>query len=425
MDTFHEAFFIIFVILWFFLMIPSISSICNKSAEGFTKIRFWTILPLAIYGPLVVLNPWWRLGHLDRGRQFLGIWLVLWPIVSSIIATTCKADGSMGKWDSCQRSRGPFYILCVDIAIILFSIVENCRHPIPTGTSNWTFGAGLGKIMSIFVIILLAFQDILLFPIAAFPRFISIPAIIIRRFFLPVQSKPAPKRWPYNAAQLLSQKPTGRERSLALLLQDDRIIERVARHLHYDDLVNLSLASKLTRTAVFYPSMDPSSRRDRIESLCVASCLDGQKSECWSCERVICDDCKSEKRTIQSSRVKDHFTHCYAVCTPCYLISAPGGAGPFNAKWNMQDLEMQHINCCTFQQPQWEDGGGHLCRQCATLDGATLTAMKEVRDEFYLDRTLARTVDCAECLYPISRRRARWWFCNKGRHECHWAGHHT
>ncbi|CAJ0549788.1 Ff.00g034010.m01.CDS01 [Fusarium sp. VM40] len=212
--------------------------------------------------------------------------------------------------------------------------------------------------MSIFFIILLAFQDVLLFPIAAFPRFISIPAIIIRRFFLPVQSKKAPKRWPYNVAQLLSQKPTGREKSLALVLQDDDIVERVARHLHYDDLVNLSLASKLTRTAVFYPSMDSSSRRDRIESLCVASCLDGQKSECWSCERVICDDCKSEKRTIRSSRVKDHFTHCYAVCTPCYLISAPGGAGPFHAKWNMQDLEMQHINCCTFQQPQWEDGGG-------------------------------------------------------------------
>ncbi|KAM0442718.1 hypothetical protein ACHAQK_003772 [Fusarium lateritium] len=143
--------------------------------------------------------------------------------------------------------------------------------------------------MSMFVIILLAFQDIMLFPIAAFPRFISIPAIIIRRFFLPVQSKQAPKRWSYTVAQLLPQNPTGREKSLALILQDDKIVERVARHLHYDDLVNLSLASKLTRTAMFYPSMDPSSRQERIESLCIASCLDGQKSECWSCERVICD----------------------------------------------------------------------------------------------------------------------------------------
>lgn len=52
-------------------MIPNIRYICDKSAEGFTQIRFWTILPLALYGPLVVLNPWWRLGHLDRGRQFL------------------------------------------------------------------------------------------------------------------------------------------------------------------------------------------------------------------------------------------------------------------------------------------------------------------------------------------------------------------
>jgi hypothetical protein len=71
MDTFHKAFFSIFMILWFFLMIPNIKYVCHKSAEGFGQIRFWSILPLALYGPLVVLNPWWRLGHLDRGHQFL------------------------------------------------------------------------------------------------------------------------------------------------------------------------------------------------------------------------------------------------------------------------------------------------------------------------------------------------------------------
>ncbi|KAF5673868.1 hypothetical protein FHETE_3255 [Fusarium heterosporum] len=302
MDTLHKAFFSIFMIFWFFLMLFCIASICKQTAEKFGRLRFWSLIPLSLYGPLVVLNPWWRLGHLDRGRQFLGIWLVLWPLVSSFIATGSKERGSMGVWASCQRSRGPFYILCVDLAIIFFSIVEDCRYPIPTGNKDWTFGGGLGKIMSMFVIILLAFQDVLLFPIAAFPRFISIPAIIIRRFFLPIQNRPQTKRWPHDLRHLLSQKSRSTEKSLALMLQDDKIIEKVARHLHYDDLVNLSLASKLTRTATFYSSMDSCSRQERIESLCVSSCLDGKKAECWSCERVICDDCQSEKRAIQSSR---------------------------------------------------------------------------------------------------------------------------
>ncbi|KAH7168096.1 hypothetical protein DER46DRAFT_307865 [Fusarium sp. MPI-SDFR-AT-0072] len=330
----------------------------------------------------------------------------------------------MGAWDSSQRSRGCFYILCVDWAIILFSIVEVCRNPIPTGSKDWTFGASLGKIMTMFTIILLAGQDVLLFPIAAFPRFISVPAIVLRRCFLPIQHKPV-KRWPHEINRLLSQKPPGRERSLAIMLQNEDIAERVASHLHYDDMVNLSLTSKLMRTTIFYPSMDPNSRRDRIESLCVASCLKGKKSECWSCERVICDTCKTPKQRIRSSRIKDHFAHCYVVCTVCYLISAPGGAAPFNAKWNMQDLEMQHVNCCSFREPQWEDGGGYLCRYCIKLDGGKLTEIKEKRDEFYLSRTLPRKVDCAICMWPIGRRSTRWWFCGKGRHECHWAGHHT
>lgn len=136
--------------------------------------------------------------------------------------------------------------------------------------------------------VLLAGQDVLLFPIAAFPRFISIPAIVLRRRFLPIQYKPV-KRWPHDINRLSSQKPPGQERSLAIMLQSDNIVERLASHLHYDDLVNLSFTSKLMRTGIFYPSMDPTSRHDRIESLCIASCLRGKKSECWSCERVICD----------------------------------------------------------------------------------------------------------------------------------------
>ncbi|EXK27827.1 hypothetical protein FOMG_15675 [Fusarium oxysporum f. sp. melonis 26406] len=310
MDTLHKAFFSIFMITWGILMIVNIASICGRTARTFGRLRFWSFIPLWLYGPLVVLNPWWRLGHLDRGHQFLGIWLTLWPILSSMIAASHESRGS---WDSSQRSRGCFYILCVDWAIILFSIVEVCRNPIPTGSKDWTFGASLGKIMTMFTIVLLAGQDVLLFPIAAFPRFISIPAIVLRRRFLPIQYKPV-KRWPHDINRLSSQKPPGQERSLAIMLQSDNIVERLASHLHYDDLVNLSFTSKLMRTGIFYPSMDPTSRHDRIESLCIASCLRGKKSECWSCERVICDACKAPKQRIRSSRIKDHFAHCYAVC---------------------------------------------------------------------------------------------------------------
>lgn len=71
MDTLHKAFFSIFMITWGILMLVNVASICGRTARTFGRLRFWSIIPLWLYGPLVVLNPWWRLGHLDRGRQFL------------------------------------------------------------------------------------------------------------------------------------------------------------------------------------------------------------------------------------------------------------------------------------------------------------------------------------------------------------------
>ncbi|KAG8359247.1 hypothetical protein FVEN_g2754 [Fusarium venenatum] len=203
--------------------------------------------------------------------------------------------------------------------------------------------------MGMFVIILLAAQDVLIFPIAAFPRYVAAPAIIICRFFQPAKNKPRVTKWAFHFEELLSQTRSDNAKALATMLRDDDIVGRVARHLHYDDMVNLSLTSKLIRTSIFYPSLEAPRRRNRAESLCVTSCIDGQKTECWGCERVICFKCTHQRSDIQLSRVKDHFANCYAVCIYCYLMSAPGGAAPFQAKRNMQDLELQHINCCTVQ----------------------------------------------------------------------------
>jgi hypothetical protein len=331
----------------------------------------------------------------------------------------------MGEWHSCQRSRGPFYILCVDLAIMFFLIVESCRYPIPTGTKDWTFGGGLGKIMGIFVIILLASQDALIFPIAAFPRYVSAPAIIICRFFQPAKNKPRVAKWAFHFEELLLQARNDKVKALATMVRHDNIVGLLASHLHYDDIINLSLTSKLMRTSMFYPTLEDSHRRNRAELLCVSSCIDGLKNECWGCDRVICDECTHHRSDIQSSRVKDHFSNCYAVCTYCYLMAAPGGAAPFQAKRNMQDLELQHINCCAFQKPLLVEEDVSLCRYCARLDISAITAMREARDEFYLSKTLPRSVECAICIKTLSTSTSRWWFCNRGRHECHWAGHHT
>ncbi|KAM5353713.1 hypothetical protein ACJ41O_000363 [Fusarium nematophilum] len=297
MDPFTQAFFSIFMIVSGLLLIAAWLSLLLRTSGRFGTIRFWTVIPLAIYGPLVVLYPWWgydRSGRINPGYAFLGIWLAIWPLISAYIARRCKRRGSMDTWETCQRSRGPFFIVCVDMALFLFSIVDACRHPIPLRDPVWVLGRDLGKIMR-------------------------------------------------------------------MIVMDDQIVDRIATNLHYSDLVSLSLASKLMRTALFYPGPDSASNNLRIESLCEASCLKGKKTECWGCERVTCEECETFKTGIQSSRVNDHFINCYAVCTLCYIRSNPGRGAPFRAKWHLEDLEGQHSDRCDFKEPHFETDGVTLC----------------------------------------------------------------
>ncbi|KAF4471910.1 hypothetical protein FALBO_1171 [Fusarium albosuccineum] len=399
MDTFTKAFFSIFMIVWGILSFSAYIHLRRKTAVKFGVLRFWSVVPLALYGPIVVLFPWYYFGpgHLHPGYKFLvrillaklvivtpltsrqGIWLPIWPLVSSFIANQCKKNGSMDDWSSSQRSRGPFYILIVDLALIATLMMDACRYPMGSARSAWTFDSDLGKLMRIFVILLFASRDAMLVPIASFPRTIGVPAVLVTRFIFSGRFSRAERRQPDDLESLLADVAGRRRNTLAVLVKDDRIAQGIASNLHYGDLVNLSLASKLTRRALFDPSPDPSSRQDRIESLCVSSCVNGKKSECWACERVICEKCKVQRETLQSSRVKNHFTYCYAVCTICYLLSAPGGAAPFQAKWNMKDLELQHVNCCQFQWPQSE-GSVDLCPHCSALDDAAVTAKREAKD---------------------------------------------
>ncbi|KAF4982822.1 hypothetical protein FZEAL_1614 [Fusarium zealandicum] len=354
MDTFTEAFFSIFMIASGVILFASWIAFRVKTTAPFGAIRFLSFIPFALYGPLVVLNPWWNNGHLHAGYRFLGIWLPIWPIISYIMAVRSKGHGSMEKWETCHRSRGPFYILCVDLAILVFLIVDACRYPVNSGASVWTFGQDLGKVMGAIMIILFASQAVLLFPVAGLPRFIEAPAILIARPFL-IKRSSRPNNTQYHSLRDSLPNVHGRTKpSLAALLQDDRMVRRLAMNLHYSDLASLSFTSRLMRAALFHPSPDTWSRQRRIESLCEASCLAGQKSECWACERVICEGCKEQRPKIPFSRVEDHFVHCYAVCTICYLLSAPGQPAPFRSKWKKEDLELQHVNCCQLQKLQWE-----------------------------------------------------------------------
>ena len=68
-------------------------------------------------------------------------------------------------------------------------------------------------------------------------------------------------------------------------LGNDAILGKIASHLHYIDVINLSLTCRS-----MYQTICPmNGHSKRFELLCIASCSDGSKEECWGCARQICE----------------------------------------------------------------------------------------------------------------------------------------
>lgn len=74
----------------------------------------------------------------------------------------------------------------------------------------------------------------------------------------------------------------GKEKGLRAVLSQEKVVERIARQLHYADVVNLSLASRGIREAVF-PRQGVDERHPRYYS-----CWGNKKYDCWACGIQVC-----------------------------------------------------------------------------------------------------------------------------------------
>jgi len=76
------------------------------------------------------------------------------------------------------------------------------------------------------------------------------------------------------------------KRTLSGLFRHAAVAANIASHLHYSEVVNVSLSSKELRRMVLFGS-EKTRDSERLELLTGNSCQ-GEKSECWACARIIC-----------------------------------------------------------------------------------------------------------------------------------------
>ena len=247
---------------------------------------------------------------------------------------------------------------------------------------------------------------------------------------------------------------------LAQVLSNAKIIQSLAPHLHYNNILNLSLTSRTIHRAIF-PS---SSRNQAIETLRLASCQPGTKAACWSCGNQICATC-TVTREMGKPASTHHLQNCAPYCSRCYhhcLCSRP-----------IQDKETPQNTCLHMHQKpchgdreslirsnphrrHWwsratspsppsppppppptvaSEGSGSLvqrplCQSCARLDATAVIATLERRERSEM-QSLARRLRCERCLRELDRGNKDdsevnvwcWWWCGACLEPCWWDGH--
>ncbi|KAK4095978.1 hypothetical protein N658DRAFT_528068 [Parathielavia hyrcaniae] len=427
-------------------------------------------------------------------KACMGILLPVWNItLACIVRKRVAKDPGAGNRKNKRKSRGYFYLLIVDavvLALLAASVAltyrflpfsfSGCRDTRNNARSRAFFSlikhaTGdedmvvscqrilMVQITTVLTIMCMTLQDLHMVRFVCLPAFgkaVVIFSIRALRMILCLDRNP-------KRLVSVEEKDTPQDKTnntLASLFRCDDVAARLAGQLHYNDIVNTSLASKTLRNAVFSSSADrqqdqrrqrggrhqpgelrKGSRNDRVELLAVHSCDAGEKEQCWACGILVCQSCKATENGVEAPRTATHTVECYAICTSCYLWRGSVQPAPLSATLRPGKLALQRPVCpdahagrayYSYDSPRTSDTPPTtlltvtLCPTCWVLGADQVTATREERETRLLrtGTALRRRLHCANCAKAMSKDRKRWWVYDCGAeikhiHECQWEGH--
>jgi len=188
------------------------------------------------------------------------------------------------------------------------------------------------------------------------------------------------------------------------------VLHSLMAGLHFVDIVNLQLASKAIRNA-----LDANS----LETLRVTSCVSGTKSECWSCRKQICIDCKKDT-TLKNPATTQHLKTCELICSTCFYKSCcngkitKGGLKPRPAACSGHDLSGYDWDFRTRNPAISRE----LCTNCSLLKHGDILAARGKREKRELAQVSEISKKCGKCKKLVDSIGPRWWFCTKCLKEC-------
>ncbi|KAI0437300.1 hypothetical protein F4803DRAFT_539317 [Xylaria telfairii] len=203
-----------------------------------------------------------------------------------------------------------------------------------------------------------------------------------------------------------------KQKGLRAVLSQEKVIEQIARQLHYVDVVNLSLASRGIREAVFLrQGVDETHPR-------YYSCWGNKKYDCWACGIQVCGECSRTKRCAKST-VSFHMSLCAAACSNCYYKTISKGSH-MRKPCQCNDGRANGPNItsaywATVSNPQ---ALRFVCRDCHGMKDDEVLALREKRDKAMYSNLTQQPLSCSQCSESLPRTGPRWWVCSKCKKEC-------
>ena len=220
--------------------------------------------------------------------------------------------------------------------------------------------------------------------------------------------------------------------SLEKALCVDGIVATIAKHLHYRDIDCLGRTSKSTRKVLYMhrgmaktTATTTSTAKsisehhvvvtqvrsqlphdNRLALLHMATCDNGNKDRCWSCDNQICKSCRFWNRYLKT-RTLHHINDCVPYCSKCYFSKICRGKGSvFRPK------------ACVCQWGTLQHEYRTVCDACNNKTAAQAHEQREKREIKEVAHLAGQAAYCASCESSLSTSGTRWWICNHCSAEC-------
>ncbi|KAF2440010.1 hypothetical protein P171DRAFT_489786 [Karstenula rhodostoma CBS 690.94] len=218
------------------------------------------------------------------------------------------------------------------------------------------------------------------------------------------------------------------------------VLVMVATHLHYNDIVNLSLVSR-SICQTLLPAPDSAQQPLHLGAY---TCDPVTRAQCWACLNQICKGCSFRRVLKEAQLFCDHMLHCLPHCSACYRRTLREPRLEASRQIDTRRCGCRHPTTSStsrFFQRLFHGGenrargvsdvasprGGPLliCRSCNQLSDAELVedSMRRLECEMSQATTvsnvkgIADSICCSNCRKVLGEGR-RWWVCEFCDKEC-------